>query len=160
LLKTRNSAPSLNTMYTAESAQFYSLFLPTTIGLPLHCPRKWKVWLHFFAENAQNDPKTHSYEDNAKFHSVFLVTTLSYATRFQRKLGVSKNFKYPAEFEEDFWKCWLYCVLYLLVVWRCKKRGDSNKWKVRLCLWPSFTNNMEGGRDKFHRNHIHNLIIN
>ncbi len=32
LLKTHNSASSLNTLYTAESAQFYSAFSPTMIS--------------------------------------------------------------------------------------------------------------------------------
>ncbi len=41
---------------------------------------KRKVWLNFFAENSQNDPKTHSYKDNAKFHPAFFATMLSYAT--------------------------------------------------------------------------------
>ncbi len=67
--KTHNFASSLNTLYTAESAQFYSAFLPTTISLTLRFRQKCKVWLRFFAESAQNDPKTHSYKDNAKFNS-------------------------------------------------------------------------------------------
>ncbi len=60
------SASSLN---TAESAQFYSTFLPITINLTPRFRRKYEVWLQFFAENAQNYPKTDSYEDNTKFHS-------------------------------------------------------------------------------------------
>ncbi len=117
--KSRNSAPSLNMIYTAESAQFNSPFSPTTISLTPRFLRKRKVWLPFFAENAQNDPKTHNYEDNAKFHSAFSLTTLSYASRFRRNQGV-------IEFE-DFRKCWLYCVLYLLIFDRWK-----NKFKNRL----------------------------
>jgi hypothetical protein len=76
---------------------------------------RWKreVWLRFFAENAQNDPKTHSYEDSAKFNAAFLATALSHASRFQRKRWVIENFEYLEEFEEYFWKCWLYCVLYI-----------------------------------------------
>jgi hypothetical protein len=42
--------------------------------------------------------KTHSYEDNAKFHSAFLATKLSYVMRFRRKWGVIKNFEYLVEF--------------------------------------------------------------
>ncbi len=64
----------------------------------------------------------HSYKDNAKLNSAFLVTTLSYALRFRRKRGVIENFEYLGEFEEDFQKCRLYCVLYLLVIERCKKK--------------------------------------
>ncbi len=44
----------------------------------------------------------HSYEDNAKFNFWFLVTTLSYALRFQQKRGVIKNVEYLGEFVEDF----------------------------------------------------------
>jgi hypothetical protein len=47
-----------------------------------------------FAKNAQNDPKTHSHEDSAKFNVAFLATTLSHASRFRRKGGVIKNFEY------------------------------------------------------------------
>ncbi len=39
------------------------------ISLTSHFRQKHEVWLHFFDENAQYDPKTHSYEDNAEFHS-------------------------------------------------------------------------------------------
>ncbi len=117
--KSRNSALSLNMLYIAESARFNSLFSQTTISLTPRFRRKREVWLPFFAENAQNDPKTYSYEDNAKFHSAFSPTTLSYASRFRRNRGVIENFEYLVEFE-DFRKCWLCCVLYLLVFERCK----------------------------------------
>jgi hypothetical protein len=63
----------------------------------------------------------HSHKDNAKFHSSLLATTLSYATHFWGKQGVIKKFEYLGEFEEDFRKCWLFCVLHLLVIERCKK---------------------------------------
>jgi hypothetical protein len=69
-------------LYTVESAQFNAPFLPTTISLTPRFRWKHKVWLAFFAENAQNDPKTHNYEDNAKFYSAFSPTTLSYASAF------------------------------------------------------------------------------
>jgi hypothetical protein len=55
-----------------------------------------------FTENAQNDLKTHSYEDNAKFNSGFSATTLSHASRFRRKRRVIENFEYLCEFEENF----------------------------------------------------------
>jgi hypothetical protein len=45
-----------------------------------------------------------SYEDNAKFPSMFLATTLSYATRFRQKWGVIENIEYLGKFE-DFQKC-------------------------------------------------------
>jgi hypothetical protein len=93
--KTKNSASSLNTLYIAKSTQFYSAFSPTTISLTL---RFREVWLRFFAENAQNNPKTHSYEDSAKFNVVFLKTTLSYSSRFRRKREVIENFEYLCDF--------------------------------------------------------------
>jgi hypothetical protein len=46
---------------------------------------------------------------------------LSYVLRFQLKLEVINNIEYLGEFEEDFQKCWLNCVLYLLVIERGKK---------------------------------------
>jgi hypothetical protein len=113
LPKTNNSSSSLNMLYTAESAQFYSTFLPTTISWTPCFHRKHKVWLTFFTENAQNDPKTHSYKDEAKFNPTFLATTLSCASCFQRKRGVIKNLEELGEFKEYFQKCWLNCILYL-----------------------------------------------
>ncbi len=78
-----NSASSLKTLCTVESAQFYSTFSPTTIRLTWHCLKNAKYSSTFLAEDAQYDPKKPSYEDNAKFHSAFLLTELSYATSFQ-----------------------------------------------------------------------------
>ncbi len=121
-------------LYTAESAQFNSPFSPTTISSTPRFRQKREVWLPFFAEHAQNDLKTHNYEDNAKFHSAFLPTTLSYASRFRRNRGVIENFEYLDEFEEDFWKCWLYCVLSLLVIERCKNMFKNRLRKSRACV--------------------------
>jgi hypothetical protein len=88
-----NFASSLNTLCTAESAQFESAFSPTTISLTPRFRQKRKVWLRFFTENAQNVPKTHSYEDDAKFNSAFLAAMLSCASRFRQKGGVIENFE-------------------------------------------------------------------
>jgi hypothetical protein len=132
--KTHNFASTLNPLYTAESAQFYSAFSPTTISLTPRFRRKREDWLRFFAENAQNDPKTQSYEDSTKFNSAFSVTTLSHASRFWRKWRVIENFKYLCEFEEYFRKCWLDCVLYLLVTEICKKKFKNRLWKSRACV--------------------------
>ncbi len=129
-----NSTSSLNMLYTAKSAQFYSAFSPTMISLTPRFCRKREVWLCFFAENAQNYPKTHSYEDSAKFNSPFSATMLSHASRFWRKWGVIKNFEYLDEFEEYVWKCWVYFVLYLLVTERCKKKFKNRLWKSRTCV--------------------------
>ncbi len=52
---------------------------------------------------------------------MFLATTFSYALRFRPNWGVIENFEHVAEFEEDFGKCWLYSVLYLLVIGGYKK---------------------------------------
>jgi hypothetical protein len=85
-------------LYIAESAQFYFAFSPTTISLTPRFLRKRIVWLRFFAENTQNDPKMHSYEDSAKFNVTFSATALSHASRFWRKQGVIENFEYLCEF--------------------------------------------------------------
>ncbi len=132
--KTHNSASSLNTLFTAESGQFYSAFSSITISLTPRFCWKREVWLRFFAESAQNDPKTHSSEDNAIFNAVFLATTLSHASHFQRKRGVIENFRYLGEFVEYFQKCWPCCVLYLLVTERCKKKFKNRRWKSRACV--------------------------
>ncbi len=131
LPKTHNFASSLNTLYTAESAQFHCAFSPTTISLTPRFRRKREVWLRFFAKNAQNDPKMHSYEDNAKLNSAFSATPLSHASRFRRKRGVIENFEYLGEFKEYFRKCWLYCILHLLKTERCKKKFKNRRWKSR-----------------------------
>jgi hypothetical protein len=83
--KLHNSISSVNVLYTAKSTQSYSVFSPTMISLTPQFHWKRKVWLHFFSKNAQKDPTTHNYKDNAKFHSSVSVTMLSYATRLQRK---------------------------------------------------------------------------
>jgi hypothetical protein len=127
-----NFASSLSPKYTAESAQFYYAFSPTTISITPRFCRKREVWLRFFAENAQNDPKTHSYEDSAKFNSAFSATRLSHASRFRRKRRVIKNYEYLCKFEEYFG--WLDCVLYLLVTEICKKKFKNRLWKSRACV--------------------------
>ncbi len=92
------------------------------------------VWRRFFAENAQNDPKMHSYEDSAKFNSAFSATRRSHASRFWRKRRVIENLEYLCEFEEYFQKCWLDCVSYLLVTEICKKKFKNRLWKSRACV--------------------------
>jgi hypothetical protein len=94
----KNSASSLNTLYIAKSAQFYSAILPITISLTPRFRRKRKVWLHFFVENAQIDPKMHSYEDSGKFNVTVSASTLSHASRFGQKRGIIENFEYLCEF--------------------------------------------------------------
>jgi hypothetical protein len=89
-----NSASSLNTLYIAESSQFHSAFSPTTISLTPRFRRKRSKR----SENAQNDPKMHSYEDSAKFNIAFLATMHSHASRFRQKRGVIENFEYLCEF--------------------------------------------------------------
>ncbi len=76
----------------------------------------------------------HSYEDSTKFNSAFLATALSHPSRFRQERGVIENFEYLGEFKDYFRKCWLYCVLYLLVTERCKKRFKNRLWKSRACV--------------------------
>jgi hypothetical protein len=45
-------------------------------------------------KKAENDPKTHSYENSTKFNDAFLATMLSHASRFCGKREVIKNFEY------------------------------------------------------------------
>ncbi len=49
---------------------------------------------------------------------------------FGEKRGVIENFEYLDEFEEDFRKCWLYCVLYLLVTERCQQKVKKQIMKI------------------------------
>ncbi len=131
--KTHNFASSLNPLYTAESAQFYYAFLQTTISLtPCFCQKR-EVWFRFFAENAQNDPKTLSYEDSTKFNSPVLAMlshasccfVLSAKTASDQKLWISVW----------IWrKCWLDCLLYLLVTEICKKKFKNRLWKSCACV--------------------------
>jgi hypothetical protein len=87
--KTHNSASSLNTLYTAESAQFYSAFSPTTISLTPRFRRKREILL-----------KMHSYEDAAKFNVAFSATKRSAMLRafgengeFSKISNICANFK-------------------------------------------------------------------
>ncbi len=128
-LKPHNSISSLKMLYTAKSAQFNSALL-----------LKMRSLTRLFAENAQYNLKTHNWEDSGKFHFAFSATMISYAMRFQRKRGVIKNFKYLGKFEKDFWKCWLYCVLYLLVNERCKNKFKNRIWKSCAYVPLSFLN--------------------
>ncbi len=74
----------MNTLYAAESTQFYSAFLQTTISLPWCCRQEREVSLRFFTNDAQYNPKIHSLENNATFHCAFLAAVLRYAKRFRR----------------------------------------------------------------------------
>ncbi len=132
------------------------MFSPTTISLTPRFCQKRKVWLCFFAENAENDPKTHSYEDNAKFNSAFLATTLSYALRFRQKRGMIEHFEYLGEFVEVFQKCWLYCVLYILVIKRCKKKVFEQTMKIS-CMC-TFKRSQREKKCRLHRMTPQNLF--
>ncbi len=129
-------------------------FSPTTISLTPRFRWKHEVLLRFFAEIAQNDPKTHSYEDSAKSNYEFSETTLSHALRVRRKRGVIENFEYMGEFEEYFWNCWQYCVLCLLVTERCKKKFKNRLRKSRACVPLSTCSILIIILDKIH-NYVH-----
>ncbi len=132
--KTHNFASSLNTLFIAETAQFYSTFLPTTISLTPRFHRKREVWLRVFAENAQNDPKTHSCEDSAKFIQRFRRQHSAMLRAFGENGEWSKTSNIWANFKNIFRKCWLYCVLYLLVTERFKKKFKNTLLKSRACV--------------------------
>jgi hypothetical protein len=110
LLKTHNFASSLNTLYTAESAQFYSAFFANNNWFSFALSPNMRSLPPLFCRKRSIRSETHSYEDNAKFNSAFSATTLSHASRFLRKSGVIENFEYLGKFLEYFQKCWLYCV--------------------------------------------------
>jgi hypothetical protein len=57
LPKMCNSASSLNMLFTAKSAQFYSMFLPTTISLTLGCCWICEVWLTFLLKTIKTNWK-------------------------------------------------------------------------------------------------------
>ncbi len=111
--------------YISLRLQDYSLFLPTTISLTSRCCQKRKIWLHFFAEDALNDPKPYSYEDNAKLSSVFWRQC-----SVQQKLGVTKNFENRANLEEivDNVGCTEFCILIHA------KKVTNRLWKFRVCV--------------------------
>jgi hypothetical protein len=125
LPKTHNFASSLNMLYTAESAQFYSAFSPTISLTPCFGRKRKKFDSAFSPKMFETIRKRTVAMTSAKFNFAFLATTLSYASRFWRKRRVIENFKYLIEFEEYFRKCWLYCVLYLYVTERCQKNFQN-----------------------------------
>jgi hypothetical protein len=65
---------------------------------------------------------------------LFSATTLSHASHFRQKWRVNENLEYLGEVEEYFRKCWLYCVLYILVTERCKKRFKNRLYKSCACV--------------------------
>ncbi len=143
-LKTHRFTPLLRRNRVIPLLLWICFILPKEHSLTPHFLQQLLVYLRAFAENAKFDspfsPKTlkmirkRSYEDNAKFHSAFSPTTLCYASRFRRNRGVIENFEYLGEFQEDFRKCWWYCVLYLLVFERCKNKFKNRLWKSRACV--------------------------
>ncbi len=114
---------------------FYSVFSPTTISLTPCFHQQREDWLPFFTENAQNDPKTHSYEDNAKFHSAFLATMFSYASCFQQKRGVMEILNI---YSRRIWKIFSKMLTVLSFVsvsdWKIQKRSKNRPWKSRACV--------------------------
>jgi hypothetical protein len=95
-LKTHNSASSVNTLCTAESAQFYFAFLPTMISLTPRCRWKRENGLNFFTEDAQNDLK------RMVTNEVNSATAHNYARCFQQKRRVIKNFYTRANLNKIF----------------------------------------------------------
>ncbi len=79
---------------------------------------------------AQYDPKKRSYKDNTKFDSAFLSTTLSYAMWFLSKQEGIESVKHLGEFDQDFQKCWIYCVWCLLIMEWCKKNKKKQTMKI------------------------------
>ncbi len=69
---------------------------------------KTQSFTPFFAEDAQYDPKTGSYADNAKFHWSFLATSLS-------KNGSDQKFRISRRIWKRLSKMLQYCILYLLM---------------------------------------------
>jgi hypothetical protein len=158
----------------SENALYHSTFFPTMISLTPRCRWKHEVWLHFFTKDAQNYPKTHSYEDNAKFHSsfwrqhyhndkfnsalspkceVWLHFFTEEAQNHPKPHSYKDNTKWrqhdvllantgsdweflnPGKFEKDFWKCWLYCVLYLCISdWKMQKAVKKQTMKIS-CMY-------------------------
>jgi hypothetical protein len=72
--KTHNFASSLNTLYIAESAQFYSAFSPTTISLTPRLHEKTKFDFAFLTKTLKTIQKR-----------TVTKTTLSLMPRFRRQ---------------------------------------------------------------------------
>ncbi len=142
-------------------AHSFSLHLPTTISLTQHFLWKNEVWLHFFTKNFQNYPKTHSYEDNAKFYSTFLAAKLSYATRFWQKAGSDRKFWISGRIWRWFSKM-LAVMCFVSISDSTKQKKVKNRlWKSRACV-PlsvlSYTENMHVYRKVFNR-HTLNIRV-
>jgi hypothetical protein len=127
-----NFTSSLNTLYTTKAHSFTQHF----------CQQRW-VLLRAFAVNAKFDsafsPKMlkriqKRTATKTALNLTFFTTTLSHFSCFRRKRRVIENFEYLGEFEEYFRKCWLYCVLNLLVTERCKKKFKNRLWKSHACV--------------------------
>jgi hypothetical protein len=71
--------------------------------------QKRKVFLSFFAEDAENDLKTGVTKTTLSFAMHFWQQRSGMLCAFGETGGI-ENFKYLGKFEKDCRKCWLYCV--------------------------------------------------
>jgi hypothetical protein len=89
----------MNTLYAAESTQFYSAFLPTTISLTWCCRQKREVSLCFLPMMLNTIRKFTVWKTMlhfiARFWQQFSVLLSTFG---DKKKGVIKNFKYLGEF--------------------------------------------------------------
>ncbi len=88
----------------------------------------------FFAKNVQNDVETHSYEDNAEFHSAYSATALSYPTHFRQIQRMIENFAYPGRIRKRFLEMLnIKCVVFINKR-RLQKKVKNGLWKSRACV--------------------------
>ncbi len=97
-----SSAYSLNTFYTADSAQFYSAFFANNDKFNSALSPKTQNLDYTFS------PKLLKMIKNCtvmKLYSAYSATTLSYARPFQRKQGVIETIDNLGKFDKDFRNC-------------------------------------------------------
>ncbi len=103
-------------------AHTYFAFSPSTISLTPRFRRKHEVWLRFFAENAQNDPKTHNYEDNAQ--PCFSLSA---------KMGSDQKFRISGRIWRTFSNMLAVLRFVSISDWKMQKKFKNSLWKSLAC---------------------------
>ncbi len=106
----------------------------------------WQRLVEFraFAENAKFDSAFSTKMFQTIHKRTFTKTALNLTPHFrQQRSAMLRAFSRNGEWSKtsniwaklkNFRKCWLYCVLYLLVTERCKKTFKNRLWKSRACV--------------------------
>ncbi len=133
-----NSPSSVNTLYTAECTQFYSIFLPTTINLTRCCCQKCEVWHRFFTDDTQCE-KNEQLRRHRKVSLLIFGNRAQVCYAFSEKTGVIWNILYLGNLEKIFLKMLaILCFLVSIKVWMMQRKDKNRLWKSCACIFLRF----------------------